>query len=48
MAAKINWHRYEAKLRHCHPMYSIENAIHENEHWYTRVWENFGDNGIRA
>ena len=26
----------------------IENAIHENEHWYTRVWENFGDNGIRA
>jgi len=21
MAAKINWHRYGAKLRHCHPMY---------------------------
>jgi len=22
MAAKINWHRYETKLRDCHPMYS--------------------------
>ena len=22
MAAKINWHRYGTKLRHCHPMYS--------------------------
>ena len=22
MAAKINWHRYRTKLRHCHPMYS--------------------------
>ena len=22
MAAKINWHRYETKLRHCRPMYS--------------------------
>ena len=22
MAAKTNWHRYETKLRHCHPMYS--------------------------
>jgi len=21
MAAKINWHRYGTKLRHCHPMY---------------------------
>ena len=21
MAAKINWHRYRTKLRHCHPMY---------------------------
>ena len=21
-AAKINWHRYGTKLRHCHPMYS--------------------------
>jgi len=20
MAAKIKWHRYETKLRHCHPM----------------------------
>jgi len=23
MAAKINWHRYEIKLRHCHPMWKI-------------------------
>ena len=23
MAAKINWHRYGAKLRHCRPMYTI-------------------------
>ena len=23
MAAKINWHRYGRKLRHCHPMYII-------------------------
>jgi len=22
MAAKINWHRYGTKLRHCHLMYS--------------------------
>jgi len=22
MAAKINWHRYGTKLRHCHPMYT--------------------------
>ena len=22
MAAKTSWHRYESKLRHCHPMYS--------------------------
>jgi len=22
MAAKISWHRYESKLRHCHHMYS--------------------------
>jgi len=21
MAAKINWHKYATKLRHCHPMY---------------------------
>jgi len=21
MAAKVNWHRYWTKLRHCHPMY---------------------------
>ena len=21
MAPKINWHRYETKLRYCHPMY---------------------------
>ena len=20
---KINWHRYETKLRHCHPMYTL-------------------------
>jgi len=23
MAAKINWHRYGTKLRHCNPMYII-------------------------
>ena len=23
MAAKINWHRYGTKLRHCHPVYYI-------------------------
>ena len=22
MAAKTSWHRYGAKLRHCHPMYN--------------------------
>jgi len=22
MAAKLNWHRYGTKLRHCHPMYN--------------------------
>jgi len=21
MTAKTGWHRYETKLRHCHPMY---------------------------
>ena len=26
MAAKINWHRYWTKLRHCHPMYCDEHA----------------------
>ena len=25
MAAKINWHRYGTKLRHCYPMYTIVN-----------------------
>jgi len=23
MATKTIWHRYESKLRHCHPMYSV-------------------------
>ena len=23
IAAKINWHRYGTKLRHCHPRYSL-------------------------
>ena len=23
MAAKINWHRYGTKSRHCHPMYTL-------------------------
>jgi len=27
MAAKVNWHRYGTKLRHCHPMYSSHLAI---------------------
>ena len=22
MAVKINWHRYETELRHCHPMHN--------------------------
>ena len=22
MAAKINWHKYGTKLRHCHPIYT--------------------------
>jgi len=22
MAVKMNWHRYETKLSHCHPMYT--------------------------
>jgi len=26
MAAKINWHRYGTKLRHCHPMYDISSS----------------------
>jgi len=26
MPAKINWHRYGTKLRHCHPMYSYTKA----------------------
>ena len=35
MAAKINWHRYGTKLRHCHPVYTASrNTIaylrHEN------------------
>ena len=27
MVAKINWHRYGTKLRHCHPMYFVINLI---------------------
>ena len=27
MAAKINWHRYGTKLRHCHPMYRSEGQM---------------------
>jgi len=27
MAAKINWHRYGTKLRHCHPMYRGDGAL---------------------
>jgi len=23
MAAETSWHRYETKLRHCHPMYTL-------------------------
>ena len=23
MAAKTSWHRYETKLRHCHPVYTL-------------------------
>jgi len=26
MAAKIKWHRYGTKLRHCHPMYKDGDA----------------------
>ena len=28
MAAKMNWHRYRTKLRHCHHMYNISAAEH--------------------
>ena len=31
MAAKIKWHRYETKLRHCHPMFSE----HVSRRFYT-------------
>jgi len=24
MAAKTSWHRYGTKLRHCHPVYSLQ------------------------
>ena len=27
MAAKINWHRYRTKLRHCHPMYKLDRIV---------------------
>ena len=30
----VSWHRYETKLRHCHPMYSM----------YTLCSEKFQDN----
>ena len=30
MAAKINWHRYGTKLRHCHRMYSAETQLDYN------------------
>ena len=32
MAAKINWHRYGTKLRHCQPVYNKTQAVlsHEN------------------
>ena len=28
MAAKINWHRYGTKLRHCHPVHEVNSQIH--------------------
>jgi len=24
MAAETSWHRYETKLRHCHPVYKLK------------------------
>jgi len=28
MAAKINWHRYGTKVRHCHLMYRLTLELH--------------------
>jgi len=28
MAAKSSWHRYETKLRHCHPLYRDATKMH--------------------
>jgi len=31
MAAKISWHRYRTKLRHCHPMYAcVQSSLGTN------------------
>ena len=34
MAAKIDWHRYETKLRHCHPIYTVNHATDCFTHSY--------------
>jgi len=31
MAAKINWHRYGTKLRHCHPVYFVA-VVHDADY----------------
>ena len=33
MAAKISWHRYGTKLRHCRPMYKIFCTVCEQHAW---------------
>jgi len=42
MAAETSWHRYETKLRHCHPMYIYAVLFHLEFHidCYTTVETN--------
>ena len=37
MAAKINWHRYGTKLRHCHPVHS--NRIRKMSRSELEAWD---------
>ena len=32
MTAKINWHRYGAKLRHCRPVYTVSQKSEPPKH----------------
>jgi len=36
VAAKINWHRYGAKLRYCHPMYEVGAKIQQGKGRFVR------------